>query len=126
MVENCLKGREVKMPNGETFLDKDDNVRSKIRIKWWLDPKTARYPELSILPLEGKLPDELVKDVEYDHYRKDEKPVFFGHYWLDGEPNLYRGNICCLDWSIAKGGKLAAYSYDGEKELSEGKISSVF
>ena len=126
MVENCLKGRELKMPDGKTFFDKDGNERSKIRIKWWLDPKTATYPELSILDLGDKLPAGLVKDVAYEHYKEDQKPVFFGHYWLEGEPNLYRGNICCLDWSIAKGGKLAAYCYDGEEELLDGRFTSVF
>jgi hypothetical protein len=51
------------------------------------------------------------------HYQSSEKPVFFGHYWLKGKPIILKDNICCLDYSIAKKGYLAAYSFDGEKKL---------
>ena len=46
-----------------------------------------------------------------------QKPVFFGHYWLKGEPNLYRDNICCLDYSVAKNGFLCSYRFNGEDKL---------
>jgi hypothetical protein len=49
----------------------------------------------------------------------DDKNVFFGHYWLQGEPTLYRNNICCLDYSVAKEGKLVAYSLNGESILDD-------
>ncbi|TVQ49888.1 MAG: diadenosine tetraphosphatase, partial [Saprospirales bacterium] len=31
-------------------------------------------------------------------------------------------NCCCLDFSVAKGGVLAAYRFDGERELSPEKL----
>ena len=39
----------------------------------------------------------------------DEKPVFLGHYWMEGDPAPLATNIACLDYSVAKpGGKLVA------------------
>jgi len=54
-----------------------------------------------------------------------EKPVFFGHYWLRDTPSVYRHNIYCLDYSVAKEGKLVAYRYDGEKRLTNEKLVFV-
>jgi hypothetical protein len=51
------------------------------------------------------------------------KPVFVGHYWLKGQrPELLRRNIACVDWSVAKGGFLCAYRWDGERGLDVGKF----
>ena len=57
----------------------------------------------------------------YDH----QKPVLFGHYWLLGEPKLSDPSRLCLDYSVAKGGHLAAYQWDGETELDPGKLVYV-
>ena len=49
--------------------------------------------------------------------------MFVGHYWLNGsQPELLRRNIACVDWSVAKGGFLCAYRWDGERELDAGKF----
>jgi len=45
------------------------------------------------------------------YYSVNEKPVFFGHYWLNGTPELYLRNICCLDYSVAQNGYLVAYRF---------------
>ena len=46
--------------------------------------------------------------------------MFVGHYWLSGpRPTLLRHNVACLDWSVAKGGFLCAYRWDGEQVLDE-------
>lgn len=42
-----------------------------------------------------------------------------------GEPNNYRDNICCLDYSDAKDGYLTAYRWDGEQQLSDDKLVYV-
>ncbi|MBL4648156.1 MAG: hypothetical protein JKY03_00365 [Aureispira sp.] len=52
-------------------------------------------------------------------------PVFLGHYWLKRAPNLYRNNICCLDYSIAKNGFLCAYRFSGERQLFHGNLVYV-
>ena len=48
--------------------------------------------------------------------------MFFGHYWLKGTPQLLRRNVCCLDYSVAAGGYLACYRFDGEPQLDATKL----
>ncbi len=126
-VEITLKGKELLLPLGERFNDKDGNSRANIRIKWWENPATSTYKSISLHPLENLKSDPIVMNdhLKTGHYKEDEKPVFFGHYWLNGNPMLYRDNICCCDYSVAKEGVLAAYRYDGEKKLDEGKFVYV-
>ena len=126
-IEQTLKGKEIKMPDGLFFTDKDGTKRHDIRIKWWEDPVKMTYKKISVEPL-ANLPDtpvdlSLLKNKDY--YKSDDKKVFFGHYWLKGQPSLYRENICCLDYSVAKGGYLVAYSFDGEEKLSANKLTYV-
>jgi len=126
-IEDTLKGKEIKVPNWKGFTDKDGTNRSEIRIKWWEDPTKTNYRAISVEPLED-LPEtpietSLLKNVNY--YNETDKPVYFGHYWLKGNPTLYRDNICCLDYSVAKKGHLVAYRFDGEEELDERKMVYV-
>ena len=61
--------------------------------------------------------------MEYSH---EAPPVFFGHYWMEGEPAPLAPNIACLDYSVAKpGGRLVAYRWDGDKTLEPGKYMWV-
>lgn len=122
-----LQGKEIPMPEGFSFSDQENTGRSKFRIKWWQDPTTSTYRDISVIPIKI-LPDEsfdisMLSSSRF--YSADEKPVFFGHYWFGGQPELLRENICCLDYSVAVNGVLAAYSYDGEKELSNDKFTFV-
>jgi len=50
------------------------------------------------------------------------KPVFVGHYWLKGDPDILSERVACVDYSVAKGGKLVAYRWDGETALSKDKF----
>ena len=70
-------------------------------------------------------PIDLTELKSKDYYHKDEKKVFFGHYWLKGEPSLYRENICCLDYSVAKQGKLVAYRLGEELSLDKTRLIYV-
>lgn len=126
-IDQTLKGIEIKMPNGNSFEDKDGKVRTEIRIKWWEDPSKHTYQSISVTPIEN-LPDQKLSVNELnatDYYREDDKKVFFGHYWLKGNPSFYRDNICCLDYSIAKNGKLVAYRLDHEEKLDNNKLIYV-
>jgi hypothetical protein len=126
-IEQTLKGKEMKMPEGLFFTDKDGTKRTEIRIKWWEDPSKMTYKSISVEPI-GNLPEqpiELSQLKSHDFYRDIDKKVFFGHYWLKGEPSLYRENICCLDYSVAKGGKLVAYRLSGENALDKKNITYV-
>lgn len=126
-LEETLKGREIKIPSGLDFKDKDGTTRKEIRIKWWEDPAKISYQEISVEQLENlpKTPVDvsLLKNAGY--YKEQDKPVFFGHYWLQGNPWLYKKNICCLDYSVAKQGYLACYRFDGERELKNEKFVYV-
>ena len=53
------------------------------------------------------------------------KPVFVGHYWLTGTPERLSNKVACVDYSVAKGGKLVAYRWDGELELDNSKLEWV-
>lgn len=126
-IDDTLKGKEISMPGGLYFTDKDGNHRHRIRIKWWEDPSTATYKSISVIPIHT-LPEEkfdlsLIRSTRY--YGEQEKPVFFGHYWFGGTPALCRENACCLDYSVARGGNLVAYRYDGEERLENGKLLYV-
>lgn len=126
-VEITLKGKEIAMPDGMFFLDKDGTKRTDIRIKWWENPHQSTYKSLSVEPI-ADLPDRKVADLSFgphDYYQPELKPVFFGHYWLKHHPVLYRDNICCLDYSVARAGKLVAYRFDGEEKLDNGKLVFV-
>lgn len=126
-IDQTLKGKEMKMPDGLFFKDKDGTKRKEIRIKWWEDPSEMTYKSISVEPIEN-LPEQPIASAELtdnSHYQIDDKKVFFGHYWLRGEPSLYKDNICCLDYSVAKGGKLVAYRLNDEHNLDESKLIYV-
>ena len=126
-IDETLKGKEIPMPIAFSFSDQEKTVRSDFRIKWWQDPTTSTYQNISVIPI-GNLPEEPfdISGLSSSRfYSADEKPVFFGHYWFGGHPQLLRENICCLDYSVAVNGVLAAYSFDGEKELSNDKFTFV-
>ena len=128
-MDQTLKGKELKLPTGHSFKDKDNNEREHIRIKWWENPMGMTYRDISVAKDEKKtIPEKLIDIRDSEpilYYEEDEKPVFFGHYWLNGNPSLYRNNICCLDYSVAEKGKLVSYRHDGEMILDENKFVFV-
>ena len=124
-VEAILKGKEARLPAGATFRDKDGHERTATRVKWYEPPDghTFRTYAMASEPIESDLPlpEEVVQAAV--PYPQNAKPVFVGHYWLSGrQPELLRHNIACVDWSVAKGGFLCAYRWDGERELNAGKF----
>lgn len=132
-IEITLKGKELSMPDGKPFEDEDGNPRFEMRYKWWEDLSKMTYDKIKMHPI-NELPEiaiEVSAIKDNDYYRKDDKTVFFGHYWLKmkelakDRPRSFRDNICCLDYSVAKGGHLVAYSFDDELKLDEQKFTWV-
>ena len=125
-IDTILKGPEVSLPKGFSFKDSENVERFKTRICWWKDKQNTLLNELALQP--GiDLPRIPVEEnsLANDWYRESERPAFFGHYWLDGNVQLFRSNICCVDYSIAsrfRHGKLVAYRFDGEQKLSNEKF----
>lgn len=127
-VETLLKGKEVPLPRGQQFRDKDGNPRHEIRVKWW-DAAAKSYRDAFLGP-DSALSHIPEDPLDVDHlieYSSDAPPVFCGHYWMEGEPDLLAPNVACLDYSVAgpKGGKLVAYRWDGEQVLDKRKFVAV-
>jgi hypothetical protein len=74
--------------------------------------------------LDAEIPESVLANIGTG-YPEHEVPIFFGHYWLRGEPKAQTSNVCCLDYSVAKGGSLIAYRFDGEKLLDNSKFVTV-
>ncbi|PKL77105.1 MAG: hypothetical protein CVV27_06855 [Candidatus Melainabacteria bacterium HGW-Melainabacteria-1] len=125
-IETLLKGWEVTLPHGLGYLDAEGNTRHETRLRWWPQPASATWADWLVSGAEALA----CKDQPFDEevpgrlYPSDAPPVFCGHYWLSGMPRLQAPNVCCLDYSIAKGGRLMAYRWDGEQVLDPAKLTS--
>ena len=125
-IEKLLKGKEITLPDGGPFDDKDGNKRHAIRVRWW--GPTGTYQDAFIGPESARthIPDDPIEGDHLIEYGASEKPVFVGHYWLEGEPLPLAANIACLDYGVVKsGGKLVAYRWDGEASIDASKFVSV-
>ncbi len=130
--EHCeilLKGAEADLPGGSFFTDRQNTVRTKMRLRWWLPAKGRTYHELCMpSPSQSdKVPREIVParfEALCPGYPPDAPPLFVGHYWLPFEEKaeLIAPNVACLDFSVAKDGALSAYRWDGERTLDSAKL----
>lgn len=99
--------------------------RRRARVRWW-DNAAETYRQAAMLT-DGErkaLPQQPIPEhvrIGYD----GAKPLFIGHYWLSGTPQLLSDTVACLDYSIAKGGRLVAYRWDGERRLDPAKLHWV-
>jgi Calcineurin-like phosphoesterase len=116
-VEAITKGVEIALPPGHEFHDKDGHRRDNVRIRWW-DATATTYRRAAILDVAAReaLPDTAVPD-SFPLGYNGEKPVFFGHYWMTGDPAPLSRHAACVDYSAGRGGPLVAYQWDGEREL---------
>lgn len=117
-IETTLKGSELELPTGTNFKDKDGHIRSAVRTQWWRNTTTTLGDiTLPSNLLSGKTADIVINEDQLTGYKHHEKPVFIGHYWMKGKPEPLQHNVACLDYSVAKEGKLVAYRWDGEQQL---------
>jgi hypothetical protein len=83
-VEIVLKGKEVALPEGISFLDPDGHARREIRTRWYLSPRGQTYRTYALqsdqIPCDLELEEEVVAMAV--PYPTTAKPVFIGHYWL--------------------------------------------
>lgn len=126
-VETLLKGAEVELPPGRAFMDSYGHRRSRVRVKWWDSPQKRAFEELVLGPPQAIEAAVGVATPQWpvEPYAAHEPPLFLGHYWLSGVLAPVAENVACLDYSVAKGGQLAAYRWDGEQKLSSEKMLSV-
>jgi hypothetical protein len=121
-IEIICKGPEVALPAGISFEDKGGKVRHEVRVRWWQEDLST-YRKAAIGP-PGDM--EMIPDMrmpaEWRAYPYDGPPVLFGHYWFSGEPEVISPRFACVDYSVANGGPLVAYRWDGESELRSDKL----
>ena len=124
-VEAVLKGIEVPLPSPYKFFDKDGRERDRVRVRWW-DNEATDYRRAAMLPPDERAAFPRTPVPPHKLIGHDSgKPVFVGHYWLTGAPTLLSNKVACVDYSVAKGGKLVAYRWDGEPELDNSKLNWV-
>lgn len=117
-VERVLKGPEAALPDNVTVVDKEGHVRRRVRIRWFESPAgqmlgTYCFPGMSRLD-EVPVPE----NAQPCPYPSDAVPLFIGHYWLKNDQDpLLLPNLACLDLSVAKGGELCGYRFNGESHL---------
>jgi hypothetical protein len=124
-LEIVCKGPELALPEGVYFSDSEGKVHHDVRVRWWL-PEVKTFREAAIVPPEKEalIPD-VPLPVEWRGHAYSGPPVLFGHYWFTGKPAVISPKFACLDYSVAKGGPLVAYRWDGEAELADGKLAWV-
>ncbi len=131
-IETLLKGVEITLPQGVVFTDNDGNERTEVRARWWLQSSNSSSNEEKPT-LRQAIIDECeppASNVDHDPF---EQPIaeqllsgyqqslplcFIGHYWFNQTPSLILPNLACVDYSIAKNGKLVAYRFKGEAQLN--------
>nr|WP_250808201.1 metallophosphoesterase [Neorhizobium tomejilense] len=122
-IDITIRGSEVELPDGLSFIDSDGAPRDKSRVKWWNDKTPLKLRDLIVDPIDTDV------DTSKSHFINlgdpDKRPVFFGHYWMKGEPQLLGRKATCLDFSVAAGGDLCAYSWRGEDVLDPDNLSWV-
>jgi hypothetical protein len=123
--EALTKGIEMPLPEGLWFVDNDGERRDRVRGRWW-DSGAETYRQAAELAeeLRDRVPDALIPP----HARitvPADRPIFFGHYWMTGQPAPFSPTLACVDYSAAKGGPLVAYRWDGETNLNANHFESA-
>ncbi|MEI6090817.1 MAG: metallophosphoesterase [bacterium] len=123
-IDITLKGKEITLPVENSYTDIDGQKRREIRLRWWDDPLELTFASASVVPIENLPEDSIHHAISHnsEYYNESEKIVFFGHYGLEDDPKAFRHNVFCLDYGIAKDGKLVAYRLDDETEVDNSKI----
>ena len=120
-IEVLLKGSEIPLPDGATYTDLDGTERNEVRVCWPLPAAGRSFRDVAFGSKghvsDVPVPAEIANGIT--GYAPDAPPVFFGHYALSDLPNgRITPNTACLDAGCGKGGRLAAYRWNGERTLA--------
>jgi len=124
-LDALLKGIEIELPEGLSYLDREGQERSSIRIKWWISPGPGFTYRSYVFPPNDVAPNiPISPKMMHNPYPRSAPPVIFGHYWLPfGAPHSpLADNVACVDFSAGAEGPLAAYRWDGESQLDSAKF----
>ena len=118
-------GLEIPLPAGRAIVDKAGHRHKDLRIANWRDWAKELH-EVALVP---KGQEELLRGMEWPAglviSRIEGSPIFVGHHWFSGHPQIESCKLACLDWSAAREGPLVAYRWDGEEQLSNDKLHWV-
>ena len=127
-LETLLKGPEYDLPKGCSFLDAHGIERSKSRFHWWSSKKPhERLMGLGDLVLTQSQKKEIDSGPLVDYFNASalDKPLFVGHYYMEGEPSLspcLERKVVCLDFQRY----LTAYQWDNNSpEISSDRLVYV-
>jgi hypothetical protein len=116
-MDGLTKGLEVRLPAGHSFVDHSGVERHEVRTMWWHEaPRSFRDVAIVGDGQHHRVPEHPLP-ADYAGAPVVGAPVFIGHYWMNGTPQLQSPKVACLDYSAAKDGPLVAYRWDGEQEL---------
>ncbi len=120
--ETLLKGPEEVFANGYSYEDAHGIARNSARVAWWNGNPATFRKAYTTMPLQFDFQDvaytpesETLAAAVRQELRalpKDEK-IFIGHIWEHGTPAPLSDRVATVDYSVAKGEKLAAYRIDG-------------
>lgn len=112
-LERITRGISLPLPDNLVMYSYHGFPRHRFRVKFWTS-QGETYQDIAFQP--DPLPERVanmplsVEDrARLLDYSEHEKPLFVGHYWLQGEPELIQSNIACVDYSAVNGGLLTAY-----------------
>lgn len=123
-VEVLLKGKEMPLPPGVSFVDKHGATRTATRARWYADPDLHTLSSYSFgdaVVSDDPLPEAIRR--EACPYPASAPPVFLGHYFQKTRPpGRLAANVACLDYAVAGNGLLCAYRWSGESELDNSRF----
>lgn len=126
VMDRLLRGTHMRLPNNEVMVSKDGFKRTFFRTKFW-----AQEPQkmIDVVFQPDPLPEHIAMEpltagnlTQLQYYAPNERALFIGHFWCEGEPKPVAPNIACLDYSAVKYGKLVAYRFDGEPLIDQSKF----
>ena len=122
VMDRLTRGTDMALPGGLVLRSREGYERRFFRTKFWSkNPQIYRDIVFQPDPLPDSIANQQINDEDRKKlltYPAEEPALFVGHYWLQGRPQPIQDNLACLDYSAVKYGRLAAYRYNGEAQLS--------
>jgi hypothetical protein len=119
-LEILLKGPEIELPQGVSFLDQGGKARTRTRIGWWNETAGSLHAQ-ALLSDDGLEALRTVPPMT-DYLPVRDGILFFGHYWLEGLPEIASKHVVCCDYPGA-GDLISAYRWNaGETDASSGNF----
>lgn len=129
-LERITRGISLPLPDGMTMYSYHGFPRRRFRAKFWTT-EGETYQDIAFQPdpLPARIASTRLSEQDKAKlltYDEQQKPLFVGHYWMQGEPNLITANIACVDYSAVNGGLLTAYRFQrGDKRLYRHNFHSI-